>query len=96
LTDLYPNYPGHRDVSTSVEAAAETAPRLKPAHVEILALLARHPLGLTADEIAEKMGWTVLFARPRVSELRAKNRIAATGERRRNASKMNAKVWRVA
>jgi hypothetical protein len=90
LARRYWRSPGHRETS----AEAKT-PRLTAAHGRILALLARHPAGLTADEIAVQLGWTVLFARPRVAELNKLKKIVATGERRRNVSGMNAKVWRV-
>ncbi|HEX2114214.1 MAG TPA: hypothetical protein VHM01_07395 [Alphaproteobacteria bacterium] len=95
LARRYLRSPGHRGVQTSAQAAAKTAPRLTAAHRRIIALLTQHPAGLTADEIAQHLGWAVLFARPRVTELNKLGKIVATGEKRRNVSGMNAKVWRV-
>jgi hypothetical protein len=51
--------------------------------------------GMTADEVAARLGRTVLACRPRCSELVAKGRIVPTGARRPNASGMSAAVWRV-
>jgi len=47
----------------------------------------------TADEIAIKLGKSVLSIRPRVSELARDGLIRKTGERRANASGIRAIVW---
>ena len=49
---------------------------------------------MTADEIAAKLGQSVLAVRPRVSELFHAGLIEKTGERRPNASGLNAYVWK--
>lgn len=52
--------------------------------------------GLTADEIAEISGESVLSIRPRVSELKSIGVVADTGTRRKNASGRSATVVRLA
>lgn len=49
----------------------------------------------TADEVAARIGESILAVRPRISELRAMRRIALTTERRKNTSGHSAAVWRV-
>ena len=49
---------------------------------------------LTADEVAERLGQSVLSVRPRISELKAKGKIEATAKRRCNVSGKRAVVWR--
>jgi hypothetical protein len=93
--DRYPQVPGFKEPTTSREAAVSVKPRQKEAHAKILALLARYPEGLTADEIAAHCDWTEFFARPRVSELKRLKMIEPTGRRRPNASGANAKVWQL-
>lgn len=51
---------------------------------------------MTADEIADRIGRGILAIRPRVSELRKKNHVIDTGERRTNLSGRTAAVWRLA
>ena len=64
--------------------------------VLVLQILAATPPGLTADEIAAKLGESVLAVRPRVSELFRAGLIEKTGDRRPNASGLNAHVWKKA
>ena len=49
---------------------------------------------LTADEVADVLGQSVLSIRPRVTELANNDEIEDSGTRRRNASGRNAIVWR--
>jgi predicted transcriptional regulator len=60
----------------------------------VLEALVAAPSGLTADEIAAKLEESVLAVRPRVSELFHAGVIEKTGERRPNASGLNAHVWK--
>jgi len=62
----------------------------------VLDVLAAQPAGLTADEIAAALDESVLAIRPRVSELFHAGLIEKTGERRPNASGLNAHVWKKA
>ena len=78
---------------TSAQTQSVGADRT-PARALVLAVLAAIPSGLTADEIAAKLGESVLAVRPRVSELFHAGLIEKTGERRPNASGLNAYVWK--
>lgn len=88
----YPHSPGFKTGSTSAEAAAsmeEQAATLRyKAHS--LLLLER----LTADEVAGRLGESILAMRPRLSELHAVGSISDSGERRCNRSGRNAIVWK--
>lgn len=70
------------------ESMAERAPRLRAA-----VLLALESEPLTADEIAQRIGETVLATRPRVTELHQDGLLYDTGKRRPNASGRQAIVW---
>lgn len=77
----YPNAAGFKKEGTSEEAAASITDA-KDSHRRILDILKTGDF--TADEIAAKMGVTVLYCRPRCSELMKLGRIIETGERRIN------------
>jgi hypothetical protein len=62
----------------------------------VLHVLAATPSGLTADEVAARLGESVLAVRPRVSELFHAGLIEKSGERRANASGLAAHVWKKA
>lgn len=90
----YPTAPGFKEPTTSLEAAASMvrhAPRLRDQ--------CRQALGVepaTADEVAERLGLSILAVRPRITELFRQGVITETGERRENHSGRRAKVWKVA
>jgi hypothetical protein len=94
MTD-YPNEPGHRGVDTSIEAATSIAgdlPHLQRLVRNVIAEAGAH--GVTCDEIASALEWNRFRVRPRTSELRAADRIADSGRRRKNAaSGVSAIVW---
>lgn len=73
-----------------------TSARLERLRALVLGVLAAAPCGLTADEIAARLAESVLAVRPRVSELFHAGLIEKTGERRPNASGLNAHVWKKA
>jgi predicted ArsR family transcriptional regulator len=82
---------------TSAQPHAEkprTSVRWERLRARVLELLAATPAGFTADEIAAKLGESVLAVRPRVSELFHAGLIEKTGERRANASGLQAHVWK--
>ena len=85
---------GYRNVDTSLEAAEDTQGR-----APFWRLMVLQDLNLngpsTADEIAGRLGASVLTVRPRVSELRNLRQIEDTGERRRNANGKTAAVWAI-
>lgn len=86
--------PGYKAPGTSQEAAEKVSSTTANARGQILKLLWQRP-PLTADEIAQEMGWTVLYCRPRVSELNKMGAIKKVG-RRRNESGLNANCWTIA
>jgi predicted ArsR family transcriptional regulator len=51
---------------------------------------------LTADALAERLDLSILYVRPRVSELATQQRIIPSGERGRNASGKLAHKWQAA
>lgn len=94
MTDLfaYPHRPGAQARDTSHDAAdhaAETAPQLR---ARALAELERSN-GLTADEVAGRMGASILSIRPRITELSRLGKVRDSGHRRANASGRLAIVW---
>lgn len=91
----YPSDPGFKEQGgTSEEAAERIAPRATIIRAKVLGALLAHPMGLTADEIADYLGISMLSVRPRVSELAKEGRVEKTGERRTNVTGMSAAVWR--
>lgn len=94
MADLftYPHQPGAQDRDTSQDAAeaiAETAPLLR---TRALAIVERSN-GLTADEVAGRLGLSILSIRPRMTELARLGKVRDSGVRRQNASGRNAIVW---
>ncbi len=95
----YPHSPGHKESTTSRDAAIAIVGRAavlrERVHAEIAAA---GRSGLTADQVASRLGESVLAVRPRLSELYHVEppRIVPTGERRTNDSGMKAKCWRAA
>ena len=88
----YPNKPGFKASGTS-SAAAQIAD--KDAHKvrqECLDLL-RHGEH-TSDEIAAILKRSVLYVRPRLSELVAQGKVVKTDKRRPSCTGMSATVWR--
>jgi len=49
----------------------------------------------TADEIAQRLGISILTARPRVAELVKRGYLQDSGQRRQNASGRTAAVWEI-
>lgn len=88
----YPLAPGYKDGDTSRQAAAAITPTV----ARIRDLVADCYLfygPMTADEVAGRLGLSILTVRPRVTELVKLGIIADTGTRRRNASGHTAKVY---
>jgi predicted ArsR family transcriptional regulator len=94
MTEGYPNAPGHRAVDTSIKAAEALAPGLGRLQAMALAAIQRAgDAGLTADELAAKLGLSRWAVQPRTSELRRKGAIQDGGQRRRNVTGRHAIVW---
>lgn len=90
----YPASPGYKEPTTSKEAAAKMRGRAKTLRERALEAIRGAPAGMTADEVAQGLGETVLAVRPRISELNAEGSIYSSGVRRTNLSGLKAKVWR--
>lgn len=99
LVDLlnYPETPGWRKPETSIEAAEAIARQVGRLRARVLAEVqageAKGWGGLTADEAAGRLDLPVLTVRPRVTELRAMERLFDSGLRRTNESGRRAIVW---
>jgi hypothetical protein len=90
----YPDRPGHRNVDTSIAAAAALAPklgRLQRLAVDAIRDAGAH--GLTTDELAARLDMDRWSIQPRTSELRSKGLIRDSGQRRPNATGKAAIVW---
>jgi predicted ArsR family transcriptional regulator len=85
---------------TTAGPSNQAGDRVKPATItlrdKVILVLRRVPSGLTADEIAERCGVSILAIRPRVAELNKGGHIEDSGVRRRNDSGAKATVWRIA
>lgn len=94
---FYPESPGWKSGDTSRDAAVAMKGRASVLRERVYTeIAAAGRSGLTADQVAARLGETVLAVRPRLSELFhvTPSRIVPTGERRTNDSTLKAKVWR--
>jgi hypothetical protein len=66
----YPSKPGFYDSGYSEEAAALIESKAATLRGKVVAVLKRHPSGLTPDQVAHEMSESILSIRPRVTELR--------------------------
>lgn len=90
----YPQHAGWKEPTTSRDAANAVEPKAKRLRPLVIEDLLRHPAS-TADEVAARLGETVLSVRPRIAELNRDCLIEKTGIRRRNESGLQANTWRV-
>lgn len=93
----YNGMPGFKVSGPSQEAAEKVSARVNYLQGKCLEALRAHG-PMTADEIAEKVGETILSIRPRLSELVSEKygrQVEKTKERRKNISGCSATVWRV-
>jgi hypothetical protein len=86
----YPNQPGWKEAGTSREAAESIH---DAALIRVRCLEQLKKRNMTADEVACKLGMSILSVRPRISELSTKGLIVKTKEKRNNASGKRAVVW---
>ena len=94
MGDEYPFAAGHRNIDTSIAAAAvinESLPRLQRTVLSVIAAAAH--LGATGDEIAAALGWERHRVRPRTSELRRLGKIADSNYRRPSLAGIASIVW---
>jgi transcription initiation factor IIE alpha subunit len=90
----YPHEPGAKERGgTSEIAALEITSRADTLRAKAYSWL--HAGDFTADEIAEKMGESILAIRPRLSELYRLGLIVKTPATRRNISGKLARVWSI-
>ena len=92
---VYPESPGYKAPGTSQQAARRMAPLVAGLRAKVLRSLREDGSG-TPDEIAERLGLSILSVRPRFSELNRLGLIEQTNERRTNDSGHRADVWRIA
>jgi predicted ArsR family transcriptional regulator len=91
----YPNSPGFKSRGTCNSAARRSAPHAEALHERVFAFLkANHPAAFTADEVADRLGVSFLSVRLCLSEVRRRELIEPTAERRKNKSGMSAQCWR--
>lgn len=92
----YPRRAGFKEPTTSKEAADRMERRGRAASLRA-AVLGAFELGFTgtADELAFRLGQSVLAIRPRVTELHKQGLLEPTGERHRNESGASAHVWQL-
>lgn len=88
----YPHTPGAKARDTSFQAAEETADKAPVIRARCLKVL-EHSNGLTADEVAGRLGLSILSVRPRITELARDGKVRDSGDRRHNASGKRAIVW---
>ena len=89
----YPESPGFKRRGTSERAAREVKPRQRSAWQQVLEVLRQYDM--TSDEIASALNRSILFVRPRLSELVKLGRIEDSGVRRTNDSGQLATVWKI-
>lgn len=93
----YPDRPGFKGAADGpgAEAAVRIAPVAKGLQRDILDFLRRGTAEpLTADQIAGRLGRSILSVRPRVAELHKLGLVEATADRGKNESGMTAHRWR--
>lgn len=88
----YPETPGAQDRDTSRAAADFIAPTALQLRARALAVVERSN-GLTADEVAGRLGLSILSIRPRLTELAHLGKVRDGGGRRKNKSGRRAIVW---
>lgn len=89
----YPAMPGSKGTGTSALAAQAMSGSAAIIRDRCMAILRDSSDGLTADEVAARLGASVLTVRPRISELKRLGSIVDTKRRRRNASGNTAAIW---
>jgi len=95
MTEVYPQAPGWKTDRPETSKQAAKAIKSRADTLREL-VLEKYRLGsATADEIAAKLGESVLTIRPRVAELHKQGKLVDTGVRRPNESGHSATVWRL-
>lgn len=90
----YPHEPGYQNTDTSLQAAIEMKPKAEVIRLRVLECLDwAGSQGRTPEEIAARIGETVLNVRPRCTELKEAGKIMDSGIRRKNENGKNTIVW---
>ncbi len=89
----YPLIPGAKGTDTSFYAADAIAPKAQTLR-ELCMTVFNAEDELTADEVADVLGHSILSVRPRITELARLDYIEDSGDRRPNHSGKKAIVWR--
>lgn len=95
----YPHAPGWKTEDPETSKAAALAAEDRAATLRAKCHAALRGAAMTADEVAELLGESVLSVRPRITELRKQGKVepaAVDGKplRRKNVSGATAAVWR--
>lgn len=91
----YPQNPGFKSRGTSSIAARRIARHATALRDRICTFLkANYPSSFTVDQIADRLGASILSVRPFLTELLRGNLFEPTAERRKNKSGMSAHCWR--
>jgi predicted ArsR family transcriptional regulator len=88
----YPDNPGFKERGGTSEQAAQSMTSSAATLRDLVHDTLKRE-SMTADEVATRLGKSILSIRPRLSELRAKGMIIATGRARLNESGKPAQVW---
>ena len=89
----YPHAPGAKVDGPSQEAAEYIAASVNELQRSALREISNHAGGLTADEVAGRLGIDKHTVRSRCSELRNLGKIMDSSVRRKNQSGRSATVW---
>tara|TARA_R100001086_G_scaffold238543_1_gene163371 strand:+ start:1012 stop:1368 length:357 start_codon:yes stop_codon:yes gene_type:complete len=89
----YPLTPGAKGTDTSFYAADAIAPKASTLR-EMCKSVFLVEDSLTADEVADVLGQSILSIRPRITELSRLDFLEDSGDRRPNSSGKKAIVWR--
>jgi predicted ArsR family transcriptional regulator len=91
----YPDSPGWKAQGPSRDAATAVTSHAKNLRDRVHGFLQeQYPSAYSADQIAARLGETILSVRPRVSELHKAQLIEAAAGRSKNQSGMTANCWR--
>lgn len=98
IDDALARYPedraGYKRDGTSKEAAQALKGRAK-AWAQIASLMAESK-PMTADEISQRLNWSLWYGRPRVSEMVTMGSLKDSGDRGETANGKPATKWRLA
>jgi hypothetical protein len=93
MDTIHPGSPGHRSVDTLIAAIADLEAKLGRLQRMTLATIREAGwLGLTADELCDRLKFSRWTVQRRTGELKLKGLIRDSGQRRRNASGKHAIV----